>query len=277
MKEKFEYSDFEKLVSGLRAASPLVHHITNYVTVNDCANITLAVGASPVMADDPAEAADMASMAQSLVINIGTLNARTVESMLKAGRAANRVGIPVILDPVGCGATPLRIETTKQILRDIHVDVIRGNISEIACIAGLVSHTKGVDASSEDHGTDAAAVARSVSEMHHTVTAVSGVVDIVTDGTRTFAVENGCAAMSRITGSGCMETSVLGSFCGAHPAQLFEAVLCGMIYMGLCGEIAEEKAGRIGLGAFRSALIDAAGNMIAETLFQGAKYREITL
>lgn len=277
MKEKFEYSDFEKLLSGLRAASPLVHHITNYVTVNDCANITLAVGASPVMADDPAEAADMASMAQSLVINIGTLNARTVESMLKAGCAANRAGIPVILDPVGCGATPLRIETTKQILRDIHVDVIRGNISEIACIAGLVSHMKGVDASSEDHGTDAAAVARSVSEMYHTVTAVSGVVDIVTDGTRTFAVENGCAAMSRITGSGCMETSVLGSFCGAHPTQLFEAVLCGMIYMGLCGEIAEEKAGRIGLGAFRSALIDAAGNMIAETLFQGAKYREITL
>ena len=269
--------DLAAYAKDVRKISPLVHHITNYVTVTDCANITLAVGASPVMADDPAEAADMTSISQCLVINIGTLNARTVESMLAAGRVANGSGIPVVFDPVGCGATPFRTEMTKRILKEIHVDVIRGNISEIACIAGLHSCTKGVDASAEDRGTDAVVVARNVSQIYHVVTAVSGAVDIVTDGIQAFAVENGCEMMSRITGSGCMETSVLGSFCGARSENIFEAVLCGMIYMGLCGEIAEEKAGKIGLGAFRGALIDAAGNMTVERLIKGAKYHEIAL
>ena len=277
MNKKIPPIDFGALLAHLRKKCPLVHHITNYVTANDCANMTLAVGASPVMADDPDEACDMAKISQCLVLNIGTLNRRTVESMLAAGRAANQCGVPVVLDPVGCGATPLRSQVTEEILQKIRISAIRGNISEIAAMAGISSHTKGVDASDKDSQTDAAAIAKRVAVSHHTVVAVSGKTDIVTDGNRVFTVQNGCANMSRITGSGCMGTSVLGSFCGANPENILESVLCGMIYMGLCGEIAEEKAGQIGLSSFRNALIDAAGNMTAETLCAGAKYDEITL
>lgn len=267
-----ETIDLAACFSRVQATCPLVHHITNYVTVNDCANMTLAVGASPVMADDPAEVADMCGIAQALVLNIGTLNARTVEAMLLAGRAANAREIPVVLDPVGCGATPLREETVRKILAEIKIAVIRGNVSEIAAVSGKDAHTKGVDAAAEDASADTAALARSVSEVYHCVTAVSGAVDIVTDGRRVAAVRNGCPRMSRITGTGCMETSVLGAFCGANPGNLWQAASAGMIFMGLCGDIAEKVAGAVGLGSFRNAILDAAGNMTPDMLAKGAKY-----
>ncbi len=265
-------TDLAACLLHVRETCPLVHHITNYVTVNDCANMTLAVGASPVMADDPAEVADMCGIAQALVLNIGTLNSRTVEAMLAAGRAANARGIPVILDPVGCGATPLRKETVRNILAEVKIAVIRGNISEIAAVSGENAHTKGVDAAAEDADADIAALARSVSDTHHCVTAVSGAVDMVTDGHRVAAVRNGCPRMSRITGTGCMETSVLGAFCGANPGNLWQAASAGMIFMGLCGDIAEKTAGSVGLGSFRNALLDAAGHMTPDMLAEGANY-----
>ena len=265
-------SDLAACLLRVRESCPLVHHITNYVTVNDCANMTLAVGASPVMADDPAEVADMCALAQVLVLNIGTLNARTVEAMMLAGRTANTRGIPVVLDPVGCGATPLREETVRKILKEIKIAVIRGNVSEIAAVAGQEAHTKGVDAAAEDADADTAALARSVSETFHCVTAISGRVDIVSDGHRVAAVRNGCPRMSRMTGTGCMETSVLGAFCGANPGNIWQAAAAGMIFMGLCGDMAEKAAGAVGLGSFRNALMDAAGNMTAEGLAGGANY-----
>ncbi len=265
-------TDLAACLLHVRETCPLVHHITNYVTVNDCANMTLAVGASPVMADDPAEVADMCGIAQALVLNIGTLNSRTVEAMLAAGRAANARGIPVILDPVGCGATPLRKETVRNILAEVKIAVIRGNVSEIAAVSGENAHTKGVDAAAEDADADIAALARSVSDTYHCVTAVSGAVDMVTDGHRVAAVRNGCPRMSRITGTGCMETSVLGAFCGANPGNLWQAASAGMIFMGLCGDIAEKTAGAVGLGSFRNALLDAAGHMTPEKLAEGANY-----
>ncbi len=269
-KSALEMTDWGSCFRRVQESCPLVHHITNYVTVNDCANMTLAVGASPVMADDPAEVADMCALAQALVLNIGTLNARTVEAMLLVGRAANAHGIPVILDPVGCGATPLRVETVRKILAEIKISVIRGNISEMASVAGREAHTKGVDAAAEDADADTVALARTVSETFHCVTAISGATDIVTDGRRAAAIRNGCPRMSRITGTGCMETSVLGAFCGANPGNLWQAVSAGMIFMGLCGDVAEKAAGAVGLGSFRNALIDAAGNMTPDALAEGA-------
>ena len=133
------------LLENVRERAPLVHHITNYVTVNDCANITLSIGASPVMADDINEVEAMTSIASSLVINIGTLNSRTVECMIKAGKKANEVGIPVILDPVGAGATPYRTKVAKTIMDNIELAVIRGNLSEIKTLYGINTKTKGVD------------------------------------------------------------------------------------------------------------------------------------
>lgn len=261
-------------IDRLREVRPLVHHITNYVTVNDCANITLAAGASPVMADDPKEAADMTAIAQALVLNLGTLNERTVSSMLASGRKAREMGIPVVFDPVGCGAVPFRTAAARTIMETVRPSVVRGNISEIGSLCGLTARTNGVDASSADEALDAAGVARAAALRWGCVAAVTGAEDIVTDGVRTLAIDNGCAAMARVTGTGCMCTSVTAAFCGADPAHLLESAAAGLIFMGLCGEIAWAQAGGRGLGSFHTALFDAAGQMDGETLERGANYHE---
>ena len=238
--------NLKEYLERVRTVCPLVHHITNYVTVNDCANITLAAGASPVMADDPREAADMTALSQALVINIGTLNERTVSSMLASGKKANECGIPVIFDPVGCGATAFRTETAKKILEGIRVSVMRGNISEIGCLCGLGSSAKGVDASAEDTEIDAVKTAKMAARLYHCVAVITG----------------------------CMCTSVIASFCGASPVNLREAAAAGTVFMGLCGELAERNAGMHGLGSFRAAIFDAAGQMTGAMLEKGAKYHE---
>lgn len=261
-------------LDALRAACPLVHHITNYVTVNDCANMTLAAGASPVMADDPQEAADMTAIAQALVLNIGTLNSRTVSSMLAAGAKARERGIPVVLDPVGCGATAFRTETARALLEKVRPGVVRGNVSEIAALYGEAGGARGVDASAADAAVDAKRLAREAALRWGCVVAVTGVEDIVSDGRRTLAVDNGCAAMARITGTGCMCTSVVASFCGADPAHLLEGVAAGLVFMGLCGESAQRAAEGKGPGSFHTALFDAAGTMSGRQLEKGAKYHE---
>lgn len=261
-------------LDALRAACPLVHHITNYVTVNDCANMTLAAGASPVMADDPQEAADMTAIAQALVLNLGTLNSRTVASMLASGAKARERCIPVVLDPVGCGATLFRTETARNILETVRPGVVRGNISEIASLFGASAGARGVDASAADAAVDAKRLAREAARRWICVVVVTGAEDIVSDGTRTLAVDNGCAAMARVTGTGCMCTSVTASFCGADPEHLFESAAAGVIFMGLCGEMAQSAAGDKGPGSFRMALFDAAGTMTGGLLEKGAKYHE---
>ena len=266
--------NLKEYLERVRTVCPLVHHITNYVTVNDCANITLAAGASPVMADDPREAADMTALSQALVINIGTLNERTVSSMLASGKKANECGIPVIFDPVGCGATAFRTETAKKILEGIRVSVMRGNISEIGCLCGLGSSAKGVDASAEDTEIDAVKTAKMAARLYHCVAVITGEEDVVTDGDKTVLIANGCAEMAKITGTGCMCTSVIASFCGASPANLREAAAAGTAFMGLCGELAERNAGMHGLGSFRAAIFDAAGQMTGAMLEKGAKYHE---
>jgi len=260
-----------KYLDAVREKNPLIHHITNYVTVNDCANMTLALGASPVMADDPAEAADMAAISSALVINIGTLNVRTVESMLAAGRKANGKGIPVIFDPVGCGATRMRTETAKRLAEEIRFTVVRGNISEIGALCGMSSHTKGVDATAADAEMDAAVAGKAAEDLR-CVAVITGAVDTVTDGTRLIRIGNGVPEMARLTGTGCMCTSAVASFCAAAEGNFLEAAAAAVIAMGLCGEKAWQAS--TGLGNFHACIFDAAGKLDGPALEKGAKFHE---
>ncbi|WP_283608065.1 hydroxyethylthiazole kinase [Faecalispora anaeroviscerum] len=264
------------VLEQVRTKKPLVHHITNYVTVNDCANITLAIGASPIMADDLGEAADITAISSALVLNIGTLNERTIESMLAAGKQANKIGIPVVLDPVGAGASELRNRTTKRILEEVKISVLRGNCSEIRFVAGLSAQTKGVDASEEDSkgGPQAGGeIAQAISKRLGCVTAVTGAIDIVTDGTRTLYLKNGVPELSGVTGTGCMCTSLIGSFCGATD-DFLSAAAGGILAMSVAGEIAAEKAGNLGSGSFHVAMVDAISRMSTEVLGERAKLDE---
>ncbi|HRC53730.1 MAG TPA: hydroxyethylthiazole kinase [Bacillota bacterium] len=262
----------------VRAQSPLIHHITNYVTVNDCANIVLAIGASPIMADDIDEVEDITSISSALVLNIGTLNKRTIQSMIKAGKKANMLGIPVIFDPVGAGASRLRNETTQRIMEEVKIAVLRGNMSEVRFVAGLKATTKGVDASEIDKNMtliSAAEIGKKVAEDSNCIVAVTGATDIVTDGRRAVFINNGTEHLSNVTGTGCMCTSLVGSFCGACEIDdLFSACIGGICAMGICGELAYESAGKCGYGGFHMAIIDAASKLTSETMVRRAKINE---
>lgn len=259
-------------VDLVRSAKPLIHHITNQVTINDCANATLALGASPIMADDPEEAAGIAAVSSALVLNIGTPSARTIQSMLCAGKAAAKRNIPVVFDPVGAGASDLRNRATRKLLKKSRCSVVRGNMSELRHIAGEGSGTKGVDASDIDIAAadQASAIAAAVAATHKTVAAITGATDIVSDGTRTLRIENGHPSMRFVTGTGCMCSSLIGAFCGAGiPA--FEAALCGIVVMGIAGELAFERVGTVGTGALRIAIIDEISKMSARVFKEKAR------
>jgi len=268
--------NYASLLKKVRELKPLVHHITNYVTVNDCANITLEIGASPVMADSISEAADIANIAGALVINIGTLNDNTIPSMIAAGKSANAKGIPIIFDPVGAGASKLRNDTALMIINEIKLTVLRGNISEIRFVAGLRSQTKGVDASENDmNETDSnGQTAKDLANKLGCVVVISGAVDIISDGKKIFFIENGHPMLGNQTGTGCMCSSLIGSFCGAAPNEPFAAAIAAMLCMGIAGEIAYKKAGKSGNGSFRTALHDAINLMDDRTLEKMAKYNE---
>lgn len=267
---------YETLIDQVRSKKPLVHHITNYVTANDCANITLAVGASPIMADALEEAADIARAASALVLNMGTLNRHTVLSMLAAGKAANKSGVPVIFDPVGAGASCLRNETAARILKEVKIGVLRGNISEIRFLAGLASAVRGVDASADDldSSVDAAGVAKTLAARLNCVAAITGAIDVVSDGQTVISIRNGHLMLSNLTGTGCMCSSLIGSFCGAAPDAMLEATAGALLSMGIAGEIAWEQAGADGNGSFRMALHNAVGKLDRQKIAGRAKISE---
>lgn len=269
---------FEKILDNVNNQPPLVHCITNYVTVNDCANMVLACGGSPIMADDINEVEEIISICNALVINIGTLNERTVAAMIKAGKKANALGRPVILDPVGAGASSLRTNTVFQLLKEVQFSVIRGNVSEIKTIDLGSGTTKGVDADISDaviadNLDQMVAFAKALSEKTGAIIAITGAIDIVADSQKALIIRNGHAMMSRITGTGCMLTTVIGSYCGANLDELFLATAAAVSGMGLCGELAFEKVekDKAGTSSFRTFLIDAMSQLNAETLKGGMK------
>ncbi len=258
---------------AIRETSPLVHCMTNYVTVNDVANALLAVGASPIMSDDIDDVRDITAISSALVINIGTLNARTVASMLEGGRVANAKGIPVILDPVGAGASRLRDDATRALLDQVRFAAVRGNISELGFIAGLQVATRGVDAADEDADKDAAAIATTVATTYRTVAAVTGAVDVIADGSHVLRLANGTPVLKSVTGTGCMTSALAGAAIAAHRRQGgvsaqgdLTAVATAVSLMGIAGEMAQERVGAHGTGSFHIALIDALSTLDAAGL-----------
>lgn len=257
------------ILSAVKEKSPLIHHITNYVTVNDCANIVLAIGGSPVMADDLEEAAEMVGFASALVLNIGTLNSRTIESMLIAGLRAKELGVPVILDPVGVGATKLRTNTAEKLIRELKPEVIRGNMSEIKVLAGLEVAIKGVDSLADEQ--DSSIIAKKLASELSCVIAITGKTDVVSDGRQVCLLNNGHRILADVTGTGCMTTSLVGTYCGATN-DYFTAAVAGIISMGLAGEIAQASLHHgEGIGTFRVRLLDSIYNLTPETLAREGK------
>lgn len=266
------------MLERVRGTSPLVHCITNYVTVNDCANILLACGASPIMADDLREAAEITSLCAGLDINIGTLNERTIPSMFNAGRRAAELGHPVLLDPVGAGASGLRTDTARGLLAEIPFAAVRGNASEIKTLAVGSGATQGVDAAAadalgEDTIASAVAMARGFARQTGAVVIITGAVDLVTNADDTLLIRNGHPMMARITGSGCMLSAMMTAYLAANPDQPLEAAAAAVCAMGICGEQAAERvqAQRSGNASLRTYLIDAICNLDGETLEKGAK------
>lgn len=257
----------ETIISTLRNTVPLVHCMTNYVTVNDCANALLAIGGSPVMADDAGEVEEITSISTALVLNIGTLNQRTIESMLLAGKKANELGKPVVFDPVGAGASRLRTETALRFLREIRFAAIRGNASEVAVLATGQGETRGVDAS--DSADLALRTAQEFSKKTGAVVAITGATDIITNGEKTALVQNGVPQMGKITGTGCMLSAISGAFIACGNA--FETTTAAVAVMGICGERAYERAKSLGTGSMRTFLIDELSCMSDEILAKGAR------
>ncbi len=268
----------KECLDNLREKTPLIHCITNYVTVNDCANILLACGGSPIMADDEGEVEEITSLCAGLDINIGTLNSRTIQSMLKAGKRANALGRPVVLDPVGAGASSLRTNTTNQLLEQVRFTVIRGNSSEIKMVALGTGDTQGVDAAAADATTQenlpqVAKYAKELAGRTGAVIAITGAIDLVADASKALAIRNGHPMMSKITGTGCMLSAITAAFVAANPGKALEATASAVCAMGLCGELAYQKvkAQGAGTGTLRVALIDAMSNLTGEQLEGGAK------
>lgn len=260
--------EWEKIFMRVRERAPLVHCITNAVTVNDCANIVLAAGGSPTMANNPAEVEEITARCDALVLNLGQIDEVRMEAMLLAGRRANALGHPVILDPVGVGASRLRTETAARLLEEVRFALIRGNASEILALSGRGNGARGVDASADDlireeNLRERAAAAAALSRETGAVVAVSGVIDLVAGMERTAAVRNGHPMMARITGSGCMLGCLAGVFLGAGPELPFEAAAAAVMTMGICGEIAAERAlgSGAGTGSFRMHLLDAVSTL----------------
>ena len=264
-------------LNNVRATTPLVHCITNYVTVNDCANALLACGGSPIMSDEPNDVVDIASICGGLVINIGTLNERSVEAMYAAGMRARDLGHPIVLDPVGAGASWMRTTTAVGLLNSVGAQVIRGNMSEVKALVSSAAATRGVDVNPDDVVTEenlaaCAAFARTVAEKTKAVVAITGAIDLVADEKRVYAIRNGSPIMGRITGAGCMLTCVVAAYAVANPDAMLESTVAAIAGHGLAGQIAETRMSALdGNGSFRTYLLDALYNMTGTILEDGAR------
>lgn len=268
----------KKMLENVRNNSPLVHSITNYVTVNDCANMLLACGAAPIMADDEAEVEEITSICNTLYINIGTLNKRTIDSMILAGKKSNELGHPVILDPVGAGASSLRTNTCYELMENIRFSVIRGNISEIKTLAAGSGTTKGVDADASDMITEdtlesTVQFAKAFSAKTGAIIIITGATDIVADEKKAYILKNGRAEMGRITGTGCMLSAIVAAYIAANPENPLDACAAAVSSMGLCGELAFDRLpDGGGNSTYRNNIIDDIYNLTGEVLEKGAVY-----
>lgn len=271
------------VVEAVRQSAPLIHCITNYVTANDVANLLLAVGARPVMADDPAEAAEITLAARGLCLNLGTLHSASVPAMYAAGAAAASRGIPLVLDPVGAGSSTFRTQTARDLTRALRPAVLRCNPTELAALAGREGGGAGVDTAPADRiteanlGDSARRIAAQARELG-AVVAVTGAVDLVTDGTTCYTVRNGRPEMGRVTGTGCQLSALLTAFLAVQPSKPLEAALGAVCAMGLAGELAWDRmAPGDGNTAYRGRIIDAVYHLSGQALEKGANYEALPL
>ena len=262
----------------LRKTMPLIHNITNYVTVNDVANILLACGGSPIMSDEAEDVEDITSICNGLNINIGTLHKSSIEGMLRAGKKANDLHHPILLDPVGAGASKFRTETALGLMQELNLAVIRGNISEIKTLALGNGTTKGVDADVSDAVTEenleqAIEFVKAFSKRTGTIIAVTGRIDLVTDGNKCYVIRNGRSEMGKITGTGCQLSGMMTAFITANPDEMLEAAAAAVCAMGLAGEIGWSRMQTgDGNATYRNRIIDAIYNMTGDVLEKGANY-----
>ena len=269
---------FGTTLANLRARGPLIHCITNYVTANDCANLLLACGARPIMADDPAEAEEITVLAAGLVLNIGTLHQQTLPAMEGAGRRAKALGHPVVLDPVGAGASVFRTAAALRLLDQVRPTLIRGNASELKTLARGSGATRGVDAAAADRVTpenldQMAAFVKAFSARTGALVAMTGAIDLVSDAVTTYCIYNGHPDMGRVTGTGCQLSALSAAFLAANPDAPLTAAAAAVCAMGLCGEIAHSRLGPLdGNATYRNYIIDAMDRLAPDTLEQGARY-----
>lgn len=259
---------YAQILDLVRERNPLVHQITNYVTVNDCANMTICFGASPVMSHAPEDVADMIKIAGVLVLNIGTLDEKQIEGMLTAANEAIKCDIPIVLDPVGAGATPYRTQTAERFMNEFPIAVVKGNAGEISTLAGISATVRGVDSGSISG--DPKEIARKCAEEYGCTAVISGAEDIISDGKRVVGVVNGVPMMGKISGTGCMASAVCGA-CAAVSDPV-DGCIAAMAALGIAGEKAAQTAK--GPGSFRPAFFDAAASLTKELFLKSAKISE---
>ena len=253
-------------LTNLREEKPLVHCITNFVTVNDCANIVLAIGGSPIMATAIEEVDDLACQASSLVINLGTISYEMIDVMIEAGRAANKMGVPVILDPVGAGITAFRSSVTLKLLKKVKFSVIRGNISEIKALCDMKFVSTGLDSGDQVNEEEAKTIIKTLAKKYKTIVAMTGFTDYITDGEKVIRISNGNSMLTKVSGTGCMTTTLIGTFVGSNDDYLV-ATAAAVMTMGIIGEIALDNLGENeGSGMYKVRLIDAASNLKASEI-----------
>ncbi len=260
-----------EILSRVREEKPLIHHITNLVVMNDTANATLHIGGLPVMAHDEEEMADMVSVAGALLLNNGELGWN--EAMILAGQEANRRGIPIVLDPVGAGATPARTQKNLRLLEALSIQVVRGNAGEIGVLAGMGGEVKGVE--SVGAGEDPARVTRHLAQTYKTVAAITSKRDVLSDGERVWGVDNGHSWLSTLTGTGCMATTAIAAFAAVEPDTLLAAAGALATY-GLAAELAAEHPRVEGPASFKVAFLDQLYNLTPEQVAQGVRIVELT-
>lgn len=265
-------------LENVRKNTPLVHNITNYVTVNDVANVLLACGGSPIMSDEPDDVADITTICGGLNINIGTLNKSSIEGMFIAGKKANELGHVVLLDPVGAGASALRTNTAVELMKQIKFDIVRGNISEIKTLAFGSGTTKGVDADVADQVTEenldhSIEFVKRFAKDIDAIVAITGAIDLVSDGERCYVIRNGRKEMGQITGTGCQLSGLATAYAVANPENKLDAVAAAVCEMGFAGEVGYANLNPCeGNSTYRNRIIDAIFNMTGEQLDAGAKY-----
>ena len=263
-------SEYSSVLRAVRTQTPLVHHITNYVTVNDCANITLCGGGAPVMAHAPDEVEEMVQYAGALVLNIGTLDQAQIDSMLLAGRAASARDIPIILDPVGAGATTLRTQAARRLMTDLPISILKGNAGEIGVLAGVDAKVRGVD--SAGITGDPVEITREYAARSGMTIVMSGATDIISDGSRVLLVENGDPRMGAISGTGCMAASVTGVYAAVHQDRVISSA-AALAAFGIAGEQAAAHAR--GPGSFKVTLFDTLAALTPEDIEKDARIRSV--